>query len=41
MWGTEPLTDHPPMNHKLRARLSQFHTQLQHELVPLTEASLV
>ncbi|WP_210772036.1 transposase [Metallibacterium scheffleri] len=28
------------MNHKLRARLSQFHTLFQHELVPLTEASL-
>jgi len=28
------------MNHKLHARLSQFHTLFQHELVPLTEASL-
>ncbi|MHB1992912.1 transposase [Metallibacterium scheffleri] len=28
------------MDHKLRARLSQFHTLFQHELVPLTEASL-
>jgi hypothetical protein len=34
------LTDHPPMDHKLRDRLSQFHTQFQHELVPLTEACL-
>ncbi|EQD32409.1 hypothetical protein B1A_19518, partial [mine drainage metagenome] len=25
------------MNHKLRARLSQFHTLFQHELVPLTD----
>ena len=28
------------MDHKLRARLSQFHTQFQQELVPLTEANI-
>ena len=28
------------MDHKLRTRLSQFHTLFQHELVPLTEANL-
>jgi len=38
--GVSTLTDHPPMDHKLRDRLSQFHTLFQHELVPLTEASL-
>ena len=38
--GVSKLTDHPPMDHKLRDRLSQFHTQFQHELVPLTEACL-
>ena len=38
--GVSKLTDHPPMDHKLRTRLSQFHTLFQHELVPLTEANL-
>jgi len=38
--GVSKLTDHPPMDHKLRDRLSQFHTQFQQELVPLTEANL-
>ena len=38
--GVSKLTVHPLMDHKLRARLSQFHTLFQHELVPLTEACL-